>query len=330
MSALFKRTKNQDGKTVLILDIENGSVGSALVRLSPHEAPKLFGETRVQIPLQKSRSTMSLASEVERAAQKALQHSLEVAARVRVHSSEPYGTIAHTAVFLSPPWATMPTGLDELPHPLTQKIYNALITALGPGVSASFHPFATATAHTVPSIYPHEDRYLLCLVSGEVTEIVAMQSTPYERQLLGHATLPFGQNALLRTLTTHAGLTSAEASSALKLARHGSHALHEPLTSFAEHLAGEFESVAREFAPNASLRSVFVVAQDPAAEWVAQALAEHASIDELFPEGGTIRAVRGSHISPYIAVHAPKPDTALLLEALFMDASGPHRVPVIQ
>jgi hypothetical protein len=331
MSALFKRTKKQEGSTVLILDVENGSVGSALVRVSPHEAPKLFGEKRVHTPFLKSHAASSIVSEVERAAEAALAHAAEVAARVRVHASEPHGTISHTAVFLSPPWATMPTGFEELPHPISQRVYDSLITALGPGASVSFHPFATAGAHLVPSLYPHEERYLLCIVSGEVTELVAMQSTPYQRQLLGHATLPFGQNAILRTLNTHAGLTPVEALSALKLARHGtmSH-LHEPLTSLAIHLAGEFEEVARELAAQGELRSVFVVGSEPTAEWVAKALAEHASLDTLFPQGGTVRAVRGSHISPYIAVHAPKPDIALLLEALFVDASQPQRLGAIR
>jgi hypothetical protein len=330
MSALFKRTKNQEGTTTLVLDVENGSVGSALVRVSPHEAPKLFGEIRVRIPLVKTHATQSIAGEIERAAQKALDHAMQVAARVRIHGSEQQGTIAHTAVFLSPPWATMPLGYDALPHPLTQRIYDSLTTALGPAVPTSFHPFATATAHMVPSIYPHEERYLLCIVSGEVMEIVAMESSHYERQLLGHATLPFGHNAIMRTLTTHAGLSRAEAISALKLAQHSQmSSVHEPLSSVAAHLASEFESVAGDLAAGGGLRSVFVVGDEPTAEWIAKALAEYASIDTLFPQGGTVRAVRGSHISPYIAVHAQKPDIALMLEALFVDASAPVRRAVI-
>lgn len=331
MSALFKRSKAQEGNTVLVLDVENGSVGSALVRVSPHEAPKLFGEKRVHTPFFKSHATSSIVGEVERAAERALEHAAEVAARVRVHASEPQGTISHAAVFLSPPWGTMPTGFEELPHPITQHLYDALITMLGPAASISFHPFATAGAHMVPSLYPHEERYLLCIVSGEIIEIVAMQSTPYERQLLGHATLPFGQNAIIRTLNTHAGLSPAEALSALKLVRHGHTAhMHEPLTSLAMLLAGEFEEVANKLAAQGGLRSVFVVGNEPTAEWVAKALVEHASLDTLFPEGGTVRAVKGSHISPYIAVHAAKPDIALLLEALFVDASQSQQFGAIR
>jgi len=323
MSAFFKRNK-EEGNTVLLLDVENGSVGSALVRLSPHDAPKLFGETRVQIPLLKTHAPGSISREIEQATRSALDHVAQVAARVRVHSSEPMGTISHTAVFMSPPWATLNLGYDTVPHPMTQSIYNSLVTLLGPAVPTSFHPFATATAHMVPSIFPHEERYLLCVVSGEVMEIVALERSAWDSQVLGHATLPFGRNSIMRTLSAHGGFSSGEAESALKLAQHGHTApMHEPLTSLAAHIGEEFDEVARELASGGTLRSVFVVAHEPVGEWFARSLAEHASLETLLPEGGTVRAVRGSHISPFIAVHAHKPDIALLLEALFIDARLP-------
>ncbi|MBP9711200.1 MAG: hypothetical protein KBD50_03005 [Candidatus Pacebacteria bacterium] len=323
MSALFKR-KKEEGNTVLLLDVENGSVGSALVRLSPHEAPRLFGETRVQIPLLKTHAPGSITKEIEQAARHALDHVAQVAARVRVHSSESVGTVAHTAVFMSPPWATLNLGYDTVPHPITQSIYNSLVTLLGPAVSTSFHPFATATAHMVPSLFPHEERYLLCVVSGEVMEMIALERSEWDSQVLGHATIPFGRNSIMRTLKAHGGLSVGEALSALKLVRHGHMSpMHEPLTSLAVHIGAEFDEVARELATGGTLRSVFVVAEEPVGEWFARSLADHASLETLFPEGGTVRAVRGSHISPFIAIHAHKPDIALLLEALFIDARLP-------
>ncbi len=331
MSALFKRTKDE-GSTVLVLDVENGSVGSALVRLSHNSAPRLFGETRVYIPLLKTRTSGAIAKEVDSATRKAIEQAAQVAARVRVHSSEPLGTIEHVAVFMSPPWATLPMGYETVPHPMTQSVYDSLVTLLGPAVPVSFHPFATATAHMVPSIYPHEERYLLCIVSGEVMEIVALERSPYESQILGHATLPFGKNSIMRTLSAHAGLTHAEAESALKLSNH-THAMpiHEPLASLGVQLGAEFDEIAKELAASGTLRSVFVVSHEPVAEWVARSLAEHAALDTLFPQGGTVRAVRGNHISPYLAMHAHKPDIALLLEALFVDARLPAgRLAVIR
>jgi hypothetical protein len=96
--------------------------------------------------------------------------------------------------------------------------------------------------------------------------------------------------------------------------------LAEPLETLANHVAKEFTSVARELIVSAPVHSVFVIAQEPAGEWFARALSEHSAVEELFPDGGTVRAMRGSHVSPYISMHAPKPDLPLLLEALFVDA----------
>ena len=47
---LFGRKKAPE-KTILTLDVEQGSVGSALVRISPNEPPRIFGEFRTHLPL---------------------------------------------------------------------------------------------------------------------------------------------------------------------------------------------------------------------------------------------------------------------------------------
>lgn len=320
MSALFKR-KKEEGSTILLLDVENSSVGSALVRLSPHEAPRLFGETRIHIPLLKTHVSGTLPTEIERAVQGVLNHAMEVAARVRLHSSS-LGTIRHTAIFMSPPWATLAQVSSTVPHPITQRIYDSLVTLLGPTASTSFHSFATAASHVVPSVFPHEERYLLYLVSGEVIEFVALEQPGRgQGQVLGHATLPFGHNAIFRTLSSHSGLSRDETLSLLKLG-HTTHSLpaNEPLTALAADMSRGFESVAQDLAAIGALKSIFVIAHDPMAEWFARSLAEYATTDDLFPQGGTIRALKGAHLSPFVAVHAHKPDMALLLEGLFIDA----------
>lgn len=321
MSPLFGGKKDA-GKTVLLLDVENGSVASALAYITPADAPRLFGETRITIPLLKTHAPGLIAKEVEAAARKALQHISEVAARVRVHGAPtPLGTIAHTAVFLSPPWAAFDMTGSAMPHPITQSLYNALGESSGLHMHTSFHPFSAAVAHIVPSIFAHEERYLLCIVSGEVMEIVGLERAP-RIQVTGHATLPLGRNSILRTLMSHGGLGEAEALSLLTLSASGARhtALNEPLASFAAHMAEEFKSVVEPLMAVAPASSVFVIAHEPTGEWFARALAEHPSIEKLFPEGGTVRAMRGAHVSPYLLSHAYKPDLVLLLEALFVDA----------
>ncbi len=81
---LFWGKKSPD-KTILILDVENGSVGSALVRLSPDKQPKLFGEARFNTPLGMSRSGEKLSKDIEEAAREALRNASEVAARIRTN-----------------------------------------------------------------------------------------------------------------------------------------------------------------------------------------------------------------------------------------------------
>ena len=331
MSPLFGH-KREEGKTVLLLDVENGSVGTALVRLSQTDAPRLFGEMRVHTPILKTHNAALIAKEIGAAAHTVLQHIAEVAARIRIHFAEPLGTIAHTAVFMSPPWGSLNVGTPQVPHPITQALYNALGTTLGHPLSTSFHPFATATAHMVPALFPHEEQYLLCIITGEVAELIALTREAEESTIVGHATLPLGRNSIVRTLMSHGGLTEAEVLSLLKLQTRGlHHPQSEPLNSFAAHMAEEFKSVMQEFAAVGPLRSVFIIAHEPIGEWFARSLTEHPSMEELFPEGGTVRALRGSHISPYLAIHAHKPDLVLLLEALFVDARhGAGRLAVIR
>src|SRR4051812_42791750 len=104
MSALFGK-KTPTDKTVLIVDIENSSVGAALVRLSPGHAPKLFAEKRVALPLLPSVSAGKLLEETDKALREALLQASTVAARMRNHSKlGPVGVIAHVQVFVSPPW----------------------------------------------------------------------------------------------------------------------------------------------------------------------------------------------------------------------------------
>src|SRR4051812_18412130 len=107
--------KQPEEKTVLILDVENGSVGSALVRLVENQPPKLFGETRIELPVLHTRDSASLMREVSRGLNHALVHAAEVAGRLRntpmgqarvQEDLQNMGQISHSAVFLSAPWGS--------------------------------------------------------------------------------------------------------------------------------------------------------------------------------------------------------------------------------
>ncbi len=321
MSPLFRR-KREEGKTVLILDVENGSVGAALARIEPMNAPKLFGETRISTPILKTHNSTALMGEIEKAAAEALHHTAGVAARIRNHPTHyATGEVSHAAIFLSAPWAALDVAGSSVPHPITQRIYDAIGPSLGYQTPVSYHPFSTAAVHMIPSLFPYEERYLLCMLSGEVMELVMLERDQYEQHILGTATLPLGRNALVRTLGAHGGLSEAEVYSFLKLPHTSAyHPLHEPLHALAAHVASEFKSVAQDFLPLSPIRSVFIVGHEPMGQWFARSLAEHPSMADLFPEGGTVRAVRGSHITPFISVHAKNPDLPLLIEAVFVDA----------
>src|SRR3990167_7759665 len=88
--------------TALILDIENGSVGSCLVKLAPGQAPQLFGEARTAVPLMDTRSAASLSRAVEHAASESLLHASEVAARLRHHAGA-LPPVSKVVIFMAAP-----------------------------------------------------------------------------------------------------------------------------------------------------------------------------------------------------------------------------------
>src|SRR5690349_19059259 len=114
--------KKPDGKTLLVLDIEQGSVGSSLVRLSSSEPPRLFGETRIALKVLPTRDTISLLREVAAGLRTALHHAAQVASRLRnapegknSESLKTIGVVSHSTVFLGAPWGA-PSLRDATPH----------------------------------------------------------------------------------------------------------------------------------------------------------------------------------------------------------------------
>jgi hypothetical protein len=304
--------KKSSDRTVLILDIENGSVGSALVRLSSEFAPALFGEHRITVPLMDTRSAHSLARAVEHAASESLLHQSEVSARLRHHAGA-LAPVSRVVMFMAAPWGT-PNLAQGRPDfaPAFEELAPRIRSLFG-DVPTTFHAHASAAVHGLRTAYPHEESALLLSVNGEVSELLLLQ----DARVVGHATAPVGLGTVVRTLKSHAGYSEHEARSALRL-NHRSEASDAAVA----HFAGEFKQAARELFAGQATGSVYVLAQEPSAEWFARSLS-HRSLAELFPQGGTVRAMRPGHIAPFVGHHGTG-DTHLLLDALYAGASMSH------
>jgi len=322
MSPLFGRKKNTSEKTVLILDVENGSVGACLARLSPGSAPKVFGETRRAIPLQTTRDTDAIAGAILQASEKVLAHVAEVAARVRSHDSlASAGEVSQVVIFLSPPWGALSIVDRALePHPFVGRIKKTAEAFFG-SVSVRTEPFSLMAAYTAPIMFPSDEHYLVSVISGEVTELVLLENVGSHLKITGHASMPFGRHYPLRTLLSHGQISEAEARSALNLHGRGTapRGVTEALHTAGREVAREFSSLATELLAHAPAKKVVVVAEEPVGEWFARSFAESPTVAKLFPDAGEVRAVRARHALPFMSVHARRPDLPLLLEVLFTD-----------
>ena len=319
MSWLFGGTKKPSGKTVLVLDIENSSVAAGLVRLSKDTPPRLFAENRIHTPLLRTRGAFDLAEHIHRATAEALQHTGLVAARIRNSTLQGLGTIAETNVFLHAPWSTPTTHpqgwrWNHEPH-ITEGLQKAIDSTFMPN-PVTFHPFANAALHATQTLFEQQNNFLLCIVTGEVAEILLVQNDT----CIGRATIPLGANLPTRTLQSHGNVSVAEAHSILALARHDVPPHYaQPLAAAAMHFAHAFTDAVQEITTHSTVHSVLVVGAEPGATWVAKALSENtSSAENVFTEGAVVRALHRNHILPHIAAHAPTPDIALLVESIFV------------
>ncbi len=320
MSLFGKKKKDTPARerTVLVVDVENGSVGTALVRLVPQKQPKMFGETRILSPLGSRVTGASLSQDIQHAARSAIRNAGEVAARVRLHpKTQALGTVDSVAVFLAPPWGKpnleggRPDFMPEMSDYLRKEV-----SAVLDEVPVSLYTAAGTAAFGNRSLFA-PDPCLVCNITGEVSELMRMDG----HGVVGHATIPTGSHALLRTLRTHGGLSEAEARSAAKLPFNTKHPAAEASRFAAQEFATHFKDAAKELLSPGDVLRVRVIAHEPSAEWFAQALSADESLAELFPEGGEVRALRAHHLTPHIEAHAEVPDLLLMLEALFVDSA---------
>lgn len=301
---LFGRAKPK-GKTVLILDIESGSVGAALARVGDDGALSLLGEYRRHLPVRSVRGAGLLAADIEKLAAEAIMRMSELAARLRTEGSEPSaGEVSQAAIFMAPPWGkpNLELGKPEFVPHLTEVLQREVSPYFE--VPTNFYTNAGAATAGVRTLAPHEDKFLLCIVTHEMTELLLINNGA----VAGHATIPHGINLPLRTLKAHGGLSDAEARSALSLGH-----LHEPLASATQHYNDEFRSAASELFRSYAPQNVWVIS--PMGEHFARSLS-HESLSDLFPEGGVVRALRPHHAQGHLA--APHTDLFLILEAIFI------------
>lgn len=309
-------SKKSPEKTVLILEVGSGSVAGALVRIAPEEQPKLFGETRVLLPVAFSLSGSALAAQTERAIGEVVQKISEIAARVRMHSeAASIGRVERGVVFFAPPWGkpNLESGTPEFIEDMSAKVRTAAESRLS-RMPLSFYTSAGLAAFGNHALFEAEPA-LLYVVGGEVSELLHMDGAGVR----AHATIPLGLHVLLRTLRTHGGLSEAEARSAAQLPFDTPH-LQEPFAAAAAHMGGHFVSSARELLEGAGLSRIRVIAQEPTAEWFARALSTYEPLDALFPYGGEVRTLRLPHLTAHIAAHQERPDLQLMLAALFVDS----------
>lgn len=299
-----------------MLDVENGSVGSALAQLAQYKQPKLFGEMRSHAPLGSRVTGALLSSTIKKAAAEAIRHAGEVAARIRLHpKTAPLGRVDSVFVFLAPPWGkpNLGEGRPDFMPDMSQYLLGELRTVFE-DVPVSFYTSAGATAFGVRSLFAPEP-CLVCTVTGELSELMRMDG----EGVRAHATFPTGSNALLRTLRAHGGLSEHEARSAARLP-FGTKHIREPFDAAAGEFAGHFKNTVKELLSPGDILRVRVIAAEPAGEWFARALAADESLAELFPDGGEVRALRSHHLTEHIEAHAEVPDLLLMLDALFADS----------
>lgn len=290
-------------RTVLILDVESGSVGSALARVAPGQAPHILGEFRSHARLSHGRSAEQLAVDTLRLTREALLAASELAARLRHQGKRDLGTVSNIDAFLSPPWGrpNLALGAPEfLPHMKEKLAEEARILFDAP---VDYHTAAGAAVAGMRAAAPFESDYLLVLVTHEMTEILRIHGGT----VVGHATVPHGINLALRTLHTHDDISERAARTALF------EGTHEALPHAAAHYAGEFAAAARELLGDSAPERVWVVS--PHGEFFAKALS-HESLSPIFSEGGVVRALSPVHMRSRLS--SAGGDLLLILEAVFI------------
>ncbi len=313
MWSLFRKDKVEN-EIVLIVDVENGSVGAALAYIpvkdqsgTAQDKPVFLAGSRVHLPVPQRLSGATLLVEIKDALYIALQNIRETTYPARA------------VVFFSPPWSTLRQGKHGLEWDHNDDVISAVSAAVSESfdtIPISFQALGTAASSVVGDLFPDKQGMLLCTVTGEVTELIPVHdSVPY-----GRVTIPIGTNTLLRTLRAHTDMSDAEVRSSLRLMQHESSPIHsalaEPLAATSAHFVKQYIDAVFDLAPHYLPSDVLVIAQEPSAMWFARMLAQsdNAAFPNLFPQGGTVRPLRNSRLAQHVISRSPTADAIMMLE----------------
>lgn len=313
---MFGKKKPQ-GNTVLLLDIESGSVAVALVDLSK-EQPQILSYQRQHLPLTQRRSGGDSIRLLEQTLAHSLRHIAEVAARMRAHApAQPLGNVGRAVVFLAAPWGTpnLASGTPEYAPGIRKHIQAAVAAAFG-GIPVSFYTSADALAFGSRAIGKHTDTMAVSL-RGELLELLLLSKAGP----LAYSTVPLGSRSILRTLQTHGALSEHEARSILNLTKHKDDLWYEPLLAAGRHLSDTFADGAELLLPAGAATSLVVVAEQPLGEWFAKHIADNPRMPALFSDEATVEVLLPYHMADHIALGVMN-DPYLLLESLFVHTNA--------
>src|SRR4029077_5083114 len=122
------------GRNVILLDVENASVGAALAHIGEGGAPTLFAEHRITLALPRTVDSRTIAEQIKNAADKALEKLGLVAARLRGNkATAERGELTHASIFLGAPWGVpnLAAGTSSFNFNLQKSIAGA-VNALAP------------------------------------------------------------------------------------------------------------------------------------------------------------------------------------------------------
>ena len=305
--------KKATGNTVLILDIESGSVATALVDLSK-QVPQIVSYQRQQLPLTQSRSGSDIIRALEKTLAHSLQHASEVAARMRVHAPEQgLGKVAKAVVFLAAPWGSpnLTSGVSQYVPGIRQHIKDSVETTLG-DLPVSFYTAADALLYGSRKLDKQVDTIAVSL-RGEILELLLLN----ELGVGGYSTVPVGSRSIVRTLQTHGAMSEHEAKSLLTLTKHKDDWYYEPLLAAGRHLSDSVAEGIELLLPAGNASSLVVVGEQPLAEWFAKNIADNPRVSNLFSEESTVEALLPFQLKGHIeqgTVHDP----FILLETLLV------------
>lgn len=303
------------GRTVLLLDIESGSVATALLTLSKKEGPQLFAYKRIDAPLESTRSSESIFKTFTKTLEESLITAAEVAARMRMHGREDVGTISHIAVFFSAPWG-MPdlhNNKKNFADGVVPQVHNALEKFFG-STRASYHTSADALAFSARTFDTSSDA-LIASLRGELLEMLLFNKNAVQ----AYSTVPVGTRNILRTLKAHGQLTEHEARSMLALLSHAGESEYEPLVASGEHIGRAFAEGAELLVPYGRPTTIVVVGERPLADWLTKRIAEEEKLANLFSEHTTVESLKQHYFAAPLAT-SPVVDPFILAEAAYVDA----------